>query len=106
MKNLYIISEGRTEVNFVKNVLAYYLLNYNLTAIPITVPSGESKRGTIKGGWRGSDGYKHAIREMVKIIKTNDFQIHTTFFDLYGFPGDIPCRDKIITVNNPYKKLK
>lgn len=107
MRNLCIMSEGRTECNFVKNVLADHLIQFKWIVRPITLITGKNKSGIHKGGWRSSDGYKNALRQIYNTIVTEkDATIYTTFFDLYGFPTDIPCYEKSKSLVSPYEKAK
>lgn len=105
-RNLFIICERKTEVAFIKNVLAEYLLVFGWTAIPLTLPTGRNKIGVHKGGWRRSDGYTNAVKDIWRIIATRKNEIHTTFFDLYGFPEDIPCVESAKLLINPSEKAK
>ena len=105
MKMIYVIAEGRTECNFVKSALAGHFHQYNVSLIPITIPTGKSPSGgTAKGGWRRTDGYAYALRNIQRIIKTNNYAAHTTFFDYYAFPIDIPCREEAALMDNPLDK--
>lgn len=106
LKDLYIISEGRTECNFTKYVLSEHLLSYGWLAIPITLPTGKRTTGGHKGGWRRTGGYKYALEEIRREIITHSGKLHTTFFDLYGFPADIPCHEQAKSMYSPYDKAK
>ena len=104
---LYIISEGRTECAFVKRVLAQHLEPFNWTAYPITLITGDKTNGSSKGGFRRSKGYEHAINEICSVISNHDINdVHATFFDLYGFPVDIPCHEKAKSLTSPQDKAK
>ena len=106
LKNLYILSEGRTECYFIKYVLSEHLLDYGWIVVPITLPTGRKITGGHKGGWRRSDGYKYALEEIRKEIITHTGSLHTTFFDLYGFPKDIPCYEQAKSLSSPYDKAQ
>ena len=106
LRNLFIISEGRTECYFIKHVPSEYLLDYGWIVVPITLPTGRKTTGGHKGGWRRTDGYRYAIEEMRKEIITHAGKLHTTFFDLYGFPKDIPCYEHAKSMYSPYDKAK
>ena len=103
-RTLYVISEGRTEVNFVKQVLTIHLLAFDWVVIPITLRTGSNKAGVRKGGWRRSRGYEHAIAEIHRVLKTHRNVMYTTFFDLYGFPSDIPCYEEAKSLSSPQEK--
>lgn len=106
MKNLIIICEGRTETNYTKNALAEQLLQYNWIVDYVTLPTGKSNHGVHKGGWRRTSGYKHALKEIQRHLLTRKNEIHSTFFDLYGFPIDIPCFEESQSLQCPYEKAK
>jgi hypothetical protein len=103
VRNLYIISEGRSECNFVKNVLSAHFVNFNWIVTPTTLPTSRKSRSGYKGGWRRTDGYKYAIEEIRKTIITHGYELHTTFFDFYGFPTDIPCYEEAQRLKTPLR---
>lgn len=107
MKSLCIMVEGRTECNFAKNVLADHLFQYGWIIRPITLITGKNKIGVHKGGWHHSDGYKNALKQIYNTIMCEKgTEVYTTFFDLYGFPSDIPCFEEAKKLNSPYEKAK
>jgi len=104
MKRLIVICEGRSEANFVKNLLTPAFLD-RFIIIPKTLPTGKNPGGgDSKGGWRNPGGYVHGLREMKKIVSLHRNDIITTFFDLYGFPSDIPCFDLAQGIPDPPEK--
>jgi hypothetical protein len=106
MRKLYIISEGRTECNFIKNVLAGYLFNYDWITISTTLVTGKNSIGIHKGGWRSSDGYQNALKQIHDTLNIDKEAVYTTFFDLYGFPSDIPCYELSQSLTSPYDKAR
>jgi len=106
LRDIYIISEGRTECFFIKNVLSEHLLTYGWIVVPITLPTSQKATGGYKGGWRRTGGYKYALEEIRREIITHMGKLHTTFFDLYGFPKDIPCYKQANSMSSPYDKAK
>lgn len=105
MNTLYIISEGRTESDFVKHVMADHLYQFGWITMPVTLTTGKNKAGVHKGGWRSTQGYQYAIQQIGKVVNTHKNAIYTTFFDFYGFLGDIPCYKKAASVSSPYEKV-
>ena len=81
MKRLYIIVEGQTEQDFVKNLIAPYLQNfgiYNVT--PILIRTSRSGRG-------GMVNYQH-LQNTIKMLLSSsqtDFVV-TTFIDFFTLP--------------------
>jgi len=101
-----VISEGRTESDFVKNVLSAHLINYGVIASPSRLPTGRGSAGINKGGWRRTDGYKFALEQVRKMIITRADVTYTTLFDFYGFPNDIPCYNEAKELQSPYAKVE
>lgn len=101
MKMLGIIAEGDTEVAFINNVLVEYLLDYDICAVPLKLPTSKHS----KGGWRRSDGYAYAVKQIRQAISQAKYPFFTTLFDFYGFPADIPCRDDAQRLTSPYDKV-
>jgi hypothetical protein len=108
MKKLVVICEGRTEVNFVKNLLCGHKNFQNrFVVFPVTLMTGKNPAGgTAKGGWRISNGYAHGLKEIKNFVSLHRNEIVTTFFDLYGFPSDIPCFTDARTITEPIGKAK
>lgn len=103
---LGVLSEGRSEVQFIKNVLADYLVNYDIFVEPITIPTTMRHGINAKGGWRRSGGYQYGIDRMKEIIKMKRYPAFTTLFDFYGFPSDIPCFSEAMHLSSPYDKVE
>jgi len=101
MRNLIIICEGRSEANLVKNLFTPTFPD-RFVVIPITLPTGKNLGGgDAKGGWRNPGGYAHGLKEIRKIASLHRNDIITTFFDLYGFPADIPCFERAQLILDP-----
>jgi hypothetical protein len=106
VKKLIVICEGRSEANLVKNLLSPVYSN-RFIIIPKTLPTGKNPEGgDSKGGWRKPGGYTHGLREIKKIVNLHKNDIITTFFDLYGFPEDIPCFEQAQKIYDPLEKAK
>ena len=106
IRNLYVISEGRSECDFVKNVLSEHLIEYMWIVIPLTLPTSRGTGSGRKGGWRRTKGYEYAIKGISNMIITHSNEVHTTFFDLYGFPSDIPCYEQAKALSSPLEKAR
>jgi len=106
MKRLIVFCEGRSEVNFVKNLLIPTFIN-RLIVIPETLPTGNTPcGGDSKGGWRKSGGYDHGLKEMKNLANLHRNDSITTLFDLYGFPSDIPCFNLAQGICDPLEKAR
>jgi len=81
MIRVAISVEGQTEDAFCKQVLAPYLLDYDIVLIPIIISTKRKKCGIkYKGGCVNLDRVKN---ELTKILPSFDYV--TTLYDLYGF---------------------
>lgn len=110
MKNVFIIVEGYTELEFVKNIISPHLIQNGAIFVnpyPVTTNSDLGKKG-------GGKSYKHLREDLLKSVKYNSTKIVTTFFDFYGLPDDFPqytnCRnliktdEKIVCLENAIKQ--
>lgn len=89
MRNIFIIVEGYTELEFVKGVLGPHLMENGVTYVhPFTVTTNENlnKKG-------GGKTYAHLRKDLLKSVKYNPQKIVTTLFDYYAFPKDSPSRE-------------
>ena len=75
MKRLLIYCEGLTEEIFIEDVLAPYLLQMDIIAIPISA-GGVSRYAQIK-------------KDIARLCKDSDAMV-TTMLDFYGLPSDTP----------------
>ncbi|MEG0559718.1 MAG: DUF4276 family protein [Muribaculaceae bacterium] len=86
MKRLFIIVEGQTEQEFVKEILSPYLQANNIhNVVPILINTSKIGRG-------GFVNYKHlenTINGLLHQSPKNDF-IVTTFVDFFRIPKSIP----------------
>lgn len=94
MKNLYVIVEGQTEVQFFNRILRPYLmqrgLHYDIKAIPIKLGGGE-------GGFVNIQHFKNTIKPL--LFKENS--IISTMIDHYG----INSEQKLPNYENCIKQL-
>ncbi len=84
MKRLYIIVEGHTEEEFVKNVLFPFFLDkgiFDVRAIKIQTSKGH------KGGFVN---YDHLKNDALKLLKSQQDIFVTTLVDFYRIPRSIP----------------
>jgi len=77
---LAVVVEGETEEEFVKKVLANHLINHQVIAQPIK-PRGRS------GPSGGAIRVERLAAQMNRLRR--HFDVVTSLFDLYGFPGRI-----------------
>lgn len=85
MKRLYIVVEGQTEQDFVKNLIVPYLQNFGIYSVtPVLIRTSRSGRG-------GMVNYQH-LYNTIKMLLTslqNDFMV-TTFIDFFRLPDTMP----------------
>lgn len=82
MPDVYIICEGRTEVRFVKNVLAPVLGSQDLFVFPIRIGSRNRKGGNVT-----FDRLRTNIRDQ---LNSNRASYCSTLIDYYGLPSSFP----------------
>ena len=96
MKQLYIIVEGQTELEFVKSILNPYLSNYNIFNVFAIV---------IKKTGGGFINYVNLRNDILLLLKQQKNIIVSTFVDFYAIPTNMPkyfeCQEK----TNNYEKL-
>lgn len=95
MRRVYIICEGQTEENFIKEVFAPYF-NPQIVAIqPLLVGK--------KGGALSYDRVKNFILSLAK----NDTATYiTTMFDYYALDTNFPGHNQLNAIPDIYKKVK
>lgn len=89
MTRLYVLVEGLTEEQFVRELLAWHLQSFDVWAYPIVV---EPSRDALGRKRRGGGHWRHWKRDLMRLKQQhggNDVRI-TTMFDLYGLPEDFP----------------
>ena len=95
MRRVYIICEGQTEENFIKEVFAPYFDPQIVTIQPLLVDK--------KGGALSYDRVKNFILRLVKY----DVAAHvTTMFDYYALDTNFPGHNQLNEIPDIYKKVK
>jgi hypothetical protein len=101
MKRLYIIVEGQTEQDFVKNLIAPYLQDfgiYNVT--PILIRTSRSGRG-------GMVNYQH-LQNTIKMLLSSsqtDFVV-TTFIDFFRLPNNMPQYTESMKISDKQQQIQ
>lgn len=101
MIRLKIITEGQTEESFVRSLLAPHLAEYQIAAIPITIPTAVGKKT-----YRGGVGSYTRMRKLI----LNSFEYSgayvTTMIDLYKLPDSFPGVQEAGSITNPYQRVQ
>lgn len=93
MKRLFIIVEGQTEEEFVKELLRNYLYRYGIQSVtPIAIHTGGRHH---KGGFVNYDHLKNDAMRLLRSQKDDIFV--TTFVDFFRIPSSVPGYETIKT---------
>ena len=86
MRNMYILAEGQTEVNFIKRVLYEHFSRSGVNMIPITVTTKtDKKRGKMhKGGISNFAKIEAEIKKIADIINASADNYLSTMIDFYN----------------------
>lgn len=92
--NLYVIVEGDTEQEFVKQLLAPHLNDRQVWTTPIEVTTKRDRKTGQKLS-KGGGHWKHWRKDIQLVLrgKAAGFRV-TSLFDLYGLPEDFPKLDQ------------
>ena len=96
MPDVYIICEGRTEVRFVKTVLAPVLGYQELFLYPIRIGSRNRKGGNVT-----FDRLRANVRDQ---LNSNRASYCSTLFDFYGLPPSFPGKQLASTKTDVCEK--
>ncbi len=87
MIRLKILVEGQTEELFIRNILAPYLLAFNIHCLPTPIvtgvhPSGKKHVGGVTSWGKVRNNLNNALADKTAFV--------STMLDFYRFPSDIP----------------
>ena len=107
MIRLHVTTEGPTELQFTKKVLAPHLGNFNIAADGRSVLTSKDNR-TAKEYRGGLVNYAKAKQDIQNWIKQDNHpECHfTTMFDLYALPNDFPGYTEAQAQQDAYEKVK
>lgn len=87
-KRLYIVVEGQTEEEFVKDLIAPYLLGYGIFTVPTIIRTSTGHKG-------GFVNYQHLVNDIRRLLKSQGSDVVvTTFVDFFRCP-DFPNQKHI-----------
>ncbi len=106
MIRLHVTAEGRTELNFVKRILAPHLAKFDVFADARCVLTSKDKRLSkeYRGGLFSYQKAKADILTWIKQDKHSECRF-TTMFDLYALPDDFPEYHKAKKCPDPYERV-
>lgn len=106
MKTIHIICEGRTEVDFVKEILGNNLGYDKYRLEPKTLITKTDKKAgkTYKGGVSNFAKIDRDIKILLRSIKDENTYI-TTMFDYYGLPHDFPGMEQAKNIADSYQRI-
>jgi hypothetical protein len=104
---LNITTEGKSELNFVKDILADHLSCYKIWATARSVLTSRDKRTSrqYRGGLVSYEKAKKDIHNWLKQEKDSNSRF-TTMFDFYALPTDFPDYDKAKSLLDPYQQVE
>jgi hypothetical protein len=103
---IYIVTEGQTETNFVKQILDPWFSPRGITLIPCTLlTKNDRKAGRLYKG--GISNYNKARNDILRCLKyTKDKNVYvSTMFDFFRLPNDFPGYETSLRETDPYKKV-
>lgn len=105
---LYFIVEGRTEEEFIKEILRPFLETKDIFIQGIElVITGKNRNGKYcKGGGTSYDYYKNHLLKRMKQFKNRNDLYFTTMIDLYGLPKTFPNYSLYKDEKDKYKKVE
>lgn len=100
---LNITTEGKTELQFVKDVLSEHLQQFGIYCdVRSVLTSREHKQ---RGGMTTYRKAKEDIVQWMKEQKTQNVRF-STMFDFYALPNDFPGYSDAQKLSDPYQKVK
>jgi hypothetical protein len=94
VKTLYIIVEGQTEEEFVKQLITpFSKQNWYIQPIKITTNRNIGKRG-------GFTTYRQLKDDIAILLKTSQEKRITTFVDFFRIPKDVPNYENCSSIRN------
>ncbi|MDJ1491670.1 DUF4276 family protein [Cytophagaceae bacterium DM2B3-1] len=100
-KRLYIVVEGDTEEQFVKEVLTPYFNTFEIYSVHATQITTNKRLGA-KGGFVN---YQHLKNDVLRLLKQQDV-IVSMLVDFYRIPGSVPGYDQAMLQSTSIKKIE
>lgn len=101
---LHVTVEGKTEQNFVLNILAPHLVTHNILTNAQRVRTSSSPKKEYRGGLMRYEVAKNDLKDWMAKDKRPESRF-TTMFDFYRLPRDFPDYVKAMGLPDPYAKV-
>jgi len=107
MISLNIIGEGKTELNFARNVLKPHLNGFKVFVDARSVLTSRDRRNAVehRGGLQSYNKAKKDIQTWL-IEQPRDHFRFTTMFDLYRLPDNFPGYAEAAQKKDPYERIR
>lgn len=102
---LNITAEGQTEERFVKQTLAPYFGNFNISTDVRNVLTSKDKHKFFRGGLVNYQKAKKDIQTWLKADKGRNVYF-TTMFDFYALPNDFPGFNDSENISDKYERVE
>ncbi len=100
MKPLYVLVEGQTEEEFIKeNLIPYFAEREIYEVHPIKI----STKVGFKGGFVK---YDHLKRDAINLLRQRNDSIISTFVDYFRIPNSLPNYDDCFKIHNVDNRIK
>lgn len=97
-KRLYIVVEGQTEEEFVKDLMAPYFQDYGIYIYPMIIHTSRGHKG-------GFVNYEHLKNDINKLLKSQgDDVVISTFVDFFRCP-ELPGAEEWSKIPNHYERV-
>lgn len=98
-KRLFIVVEGQTEEEFVKDLMAPYFQEYGIYVSPTIVRTSTRHKG-------GFVNYKHLRNDILRLLKSQRQDvIVTTFVDFFRCP-ELPNKESFIHIKDHHQRVE
>lgn len=97
-KRLFIVVEGQTEEEFVKDLMAPYLENHGIYVYPVIIHTSKGH----KGGFVNYDHLRNDIKRL--LLSQGNEVVVTTFVDFFRCP-ELPGKDEWSNITDHHERV-
>lgn len=107
MKKIFIVTEGQSETNFVKKVMAPYFADRCILIPNTVITKTDNRHGrTYKGGVANYSQIRNTLSKTLAVSSKDKDAFVTTMFDFYRLPTDVPGVMDSEKICDPYEKVE